>query len=92
MMTSFGLKKYINGTKKITQSHLNFFSYNFLRYIRSNFQEQKQWKRRIQVGILEILDTIVILVWRINYRQNFHRKRRVKIALPPRNANVKSIL
>jgi hypothetical protein len=23
-MTSFGLKKYINGTKRITQSHLNF--------------------------------------------------------------------
>ena len=44
------------------------------------------------MGILEIFDAIVILVWRINYRQNFHRKRRVKIALPPRNANVKSIL
>ena len=42
--------------------------------------------------ILEIFDAIVILVWRINNRQNFHRKRRVKIALPPRNANVKSIL
>ena len=44
------------------------------------------------MGILEIFDAIVILVWRINYRQNFHLKRRVKIALPPRNANVKSIL
>ena len=71
---------------------MNFIPTIFPRYIPFNFQEQKQWKHRILMGILKILDTIVILVWRINNRQNFHRKRRVKIALPPRNANVKSIL
>ena len=40
MMTSFGLKKYIMGQKNYTVA-FELYSYNFPRYILSNFQEQK---------------------------------------------------